>query len=703
MRALEPAAHGIAINPDDGVRIAYEVFGAREAVRTIVFLPTWSILHSRVWKMQVPYFAQRGFRVIVFDGRGNGGSDRPARGYTTGHFARDTLCVLDTLAVERAVLVGYSAGARWGVQVAAEHPDRVEQLVVVGSAARLGGEPRRDLSEFLDEPPDREGWNKYTAHHWRSDYPDFASWFFGEIFSEPHSTRPIDEMLDWSTGTTPEILIATILESATPNMAELAAAVRCPTLIVHGADDRICPLANSEALHHAIRGSRLVIVEGGGHGVAVRDPIWFNETLYEFLAHAAPPERRWQRARARTTRRALYVSSPIGLGHAQRDAAIADELRALVPGLEIHWLAQHPVTTLLEARGECLHPLSARLAGESAHIEAEMRGEHELHVFQALRAMDEILCANFGVFLDAARAGNYDLWIGDEAWDVDYYLHENPELKTAPFAWLTDFVGYLPAADDPTGREAFLTADYNAEMIAQVERFPRVRDVALFVGNPDDIVPARFGPHLPCIRDWTQRHFDFSGYIRYFGPTALADRTTLRARYNVHADERLVVAAVGGSAVGAGLLRRVVDAWDGARQALPDTRLIVVCGPRIDPASLPARLGVTYLGYVHNLYELFAASDAAIVQGGLSTTMELVALGIPFLYVPLRHHFEQNIHVAYRLERYGVPAWARLTLADATPDGIVQQLARLLRAPVPYRPVEAGGARRAAERIATLL
>ena len=127
-------------------------------------------------------------------------------------------------------------------------------------------------------------------------------------------------------------------------------------------------------------------------------------------------------------------------------------------------------------------PASAWLASESAHIAAESTG-HALNAFQAIRRMDEILIANFMVFHDVVEAGEYDLVIGDEAWDVDYYLHENPELKRTAFAWLTDFVGWLPM---PAGgdREAFLTADYNAEMIEQVERFPRIRDRAIFVGDP---------------------------------------------------------------------------------------------------------------------------------------------------------------------------------------------------------------------------
>src|SRR6185503_11020638 len=126
---------------------------------------------------------------------------------------------------------------------------------------------------------------------------------------------------------------------------------------------------------------------------------------------AEPLTRTWTRALQRR-RRALYISSPIGLGHAMRDAAIADELRKLHPDLEIDWLAQHPVTAVLESRGERIHPLSAELASESAHIAAESTG-HELDAFGAIRRMDEILVANFMVFHDAVEEGEYDLVIGD--------------------------------------------------------------------------------------------------------------------------------------------------------------------------------------------------------------------------------------------------------------------------------------------------
>ena len=409
--------------------------------------------------------------------------------------------------------------------------------------------------------------------------------------------------------------------------------------------------------------------------------------------------RTWTRALSRR-RRALYISSPIGLGHAQRDVAIASELRALHPDLEIDWLAQDPVTKVLETHGERIHPLSTELASESGHIASESTG-HELNAFQAIRRMDEILVNNFMVFHDAIEQGEYDLVIGDEAWDVDYYLHENPELKRTAFAWMTDFVGWLPMPDGGD-REAFLTADYNAEMIEQIARFPRIRDRAVFVGDPDDIVPDNFGPDLPSIRTWTEEHYAFAGYVTGFDPTPLLERRDeLRRELGYQPDQRVVIVTVGGSGVGGALLRRVIDSYPAAKRAIPGIRMIAVAGPRIDPAALGAPNGVEVRPFVPDLYRHLLASDLAVVQGGLTTTMELTAARRPFLYFPLANHFEQNRHVRHRLERYGAGRFMDYAASD--PDAIAAAMAEEIDRPVAYRPVDPDGARRAAELIAPLL
>ncbi|HLN47721.1 MAG TPA: glycosyltransferase, partial [Magnetospirillaceae bacterium] len=192
-----------------------------------------------------------------------------------------------------------------------------------------------------------------------------------------------------------------------------------------------------------------------------------------------------------------------------------------------------------------------------------------------------------------------------------------------------------------------------------------------------------------------------SGYVTGFDPAAFADRAALRAELGYKPDEIVCIVTVGGSGVGGHLLRRVIESFPAAKRLVPGLRMIAVAGPRIDPASLPSADGLEVRAYVHELYRHLAACDIAVVQGGLSTTMELTANRRPFLYFPLRHHFEQNFHVRHRLERYG--AGRCMDYATATPDDIAAAIASELKRPVAYKPVETDGAARAAKRIAELL
>jgi predicted glycosyltransferase len=413
----------------------------------------------------------------------------------------------------------------------------------------------------------------------------------------------------------------------------------------------------------------------------------------------APRQQTWVRAQRRP-RRALYLSSPIGLGHARRDVAIARELRQHHPDLQIDWLAQHPVTRVLADAGETVHPASRWLANESAHVEDEC-ADHDLHAFQAIRRMDEILVSNFMVFNDVVDETYYDLVIGDEAWEVDYFLHENPELKRFAFAWMTDFVGWLPM---PAGGqvERDLTADYNAEMIEQRARYRRLRDRSIFVGNPEDVVDDSFGPGLPGIREWTGENFEFSGYVTGFTPPDATARARTRARLGYTPDDLLCVVTVGGSGVGDALLHRVMDAVPLARRRLPELKFLVVTGPRIDPAGLPRRAGAKVRGFVPDLHQHLAACDVAVVQGGLTTCMELTASQRPFLFVPLQNHFEQNIHVRHRLERYDAgrcTSYEEASDPEALAEAIVKEVSRDVR----YRAVETDGAARAGAMLAELL
>ena len=535
-RARYPDADGFVER--DGVKIFYEVYGDGKA--TILLLPPWSIVHSRGWKMQIPYLA-RHYRVITFDPRGNGRSDRPigAKAYDEREFAADAVAVLDATGSDRAVIVGFSLGAQRSLLLATEHPARVAGVVFIGPAVPLAPTASRDqwVAGFNEPRDSYHGWGKYNRHYWLSDYEDFVEFFFSKAYNEPHSTKHHEDAVGWGMDTDPETLVDTHLgpSLSADDVHALAERVSCPVLVIHGTADAIRTHQAGVALANLLGGT-MVSLDGSGHAPHARDPVKVNLLLRDFVDSAFGISRgtTWTRGRSRS-KRALYISSPIGLGHAQRDVAIARELRQLHPDLEIDWLAQDPVTRVLEAEGERIHPASAFLANESRHIESES-AEHDLHCFQAWRRMDEILLANFMVFHEVAEREQYDVWLGDEAWELDYYLHENPELKRAAYVWLTDFVGWLPMPDGGP-HEAYLTADYNAEMIEHIARYRRTRDRALFVGNPGDIVPERFGPDLPMIREWTEQHFDFTGYISGFDPAQFADRQRLRDKLGYQPDE----------------------------------------------------------------------------------------------------------------------------------------------------------------------
>ena len=685
-RARYPDSEGFLER--DGVRIFYEVYGDAEV--TVLLLPTWSIVHSRAWKAQIPYLA-RHCRVVTFDGRGNGRSDRPAGGeaYRPSEFAADALAVMDATETEHAFLVGESCGAQWATILAADHPQRADAIIYIAPAVGLApNHPERDEYAF-DEPYESdEGWAKYNSRYWCKDYLGFLEFFFAQCFTEPHSTKQIEDGIGWALQTTPETLADTTRGLGLPSserFRETCARVRCPTLVIHGDGDLVRPLAQGRELAKAT-GGELITLEDAGHLPTVRDPVVVNRLLRDFIlpggedtSLVASP----LATQARTV--CLLTDRPWACPARRRDRRRAAQAAPGPRGRLARAAPRHG-----DARGARRADPSAsgQLASESSHLESES-AEHDLHCFQAFRRMDEILLANFMVFSDLVQAEHYDVWIGDEAWDLDYYLHENPELKSAAYVWLTDFVGWLPMPDGGE-HEAFLTADYNAEMIEQIARYPRVRDRAIFVGDPDDIVPERFGADLPPIREWTEEHFDFAGYITGFDPAALGDRRTLRGELSYREGELVCIVTVGGSAVGAPLLRRVIASFPAAKQLVPELRMIVVAGPRIDPATLPRADGLEIRPFVPDLHRHLAACDLAIVHGGLTTTMELTGNRRPFIYFPIGHHFEQNFHVPYRLDRYG--AGRRMGFDEASPEAIAAVIAQEIGRTVDYRPVATDGA-----------
>src|SRR4051794_2464417 len=208
-RARLPDSSGYATSAD-GTRIAWDVYGSGEPA--IVFLPSTPIVHSRQWKGQVPYLGRR-YRVITYDGRGNGRSDRPttAAAYDQPRIVADLDAVLDSTGTGAAVLVGLCGDGVWpAMQFAAARPERVLGIVAFAVGVPLLSPPHawRAAHTFDDELETYDGWAKINRHYWRRNYADFAEFFFGAITTEPHSTKVIEDAATWAVDGSVDAMLA---------------------------------------------------------------------------------------------------------------------------------------------------------------------------------------------------------------------------------------------------------------------------------------------------------------------------------------------------------------------------------------------------------------------------------------------------------------------------------------------------------------
>jgi pimeloyl-ACP methyl ester carboxylesterase len=287
-RAAAPGRSDVAVGPD-GVRLGFDVYGAGEP--TLVLLPSAPIIHSRQWKAQVPYLSRR-YRVVTYDGRGNGRSDRPIdpAAYHDDRFLADLVTVMDATDTERAVLVGLCIDGVWrAIRLAAEQPGRVLGIVAFGIGVPRIGPPQPHYVAatrvFDEELPTTEGWAKLNRHHWQRDYADYAEFFFAEMTSEPHSTKAIEDAVGWALDGSVEAMLAES-EAGFPFDLEAVEAicrsVGCPMLLVHGSQDT-CQLPARAHRLAELTGAPLVIVDGADHMIPGRHPVKANLLIRDFV------------------------------------------------------------------------------------------------------------------------------------------------------------------------------------------------------------------------------------------------------------------------------------------------------------------------------------------------------------------------------------------------------------------------------------
>ncbi|WP_428910241.1 glycosyltransferase [Niallia sp. Krafla_26] len=391
-------------------------------------------------------------------------------------------------------------------------------------------------------------------------------------------------------------------------------------------------------------------------------------------------------------KKVLFISSSIGLGHAARDLAIVKELRKRDPDIEVSWLAGDPALRVIQESGEYLLP-ECKSLGEESKLAEKVSNGFEMNVNTYLFRVLLEWRKSIVTINRLTKREKYDLIIADEAYELilAYFLYPRMKRK-APFVMIYDFFGFDATTKSPL--EKLGTYFWNFAWIT-INRTPWVEDLSLYVGNAEDIADKSYGLGLPNARKHGQKHYKFLGNILPFNPHEYRHTSEMKSRLG-YGEGPLIICSVGGTSIGVDLLNLCSRTYKILREKIPELQMVLIAGPRIDPNSITATEGIQIRGYVPKLYEHLAACDLAIVQGGGTTTMELVALNKNFLYFPIEEHFEQKL-VSDRLIRMG--AGVKIRFSETDENTLSTVVLDNIEKGIEYKNTENNGAVKAAEYI----
>jgi pimeloyl-ACP methyl ester carboxylesterase len=266
----------------DGVRLAYSVIGeGTPIVRASHWLTNLEHdLDSPVWRHILLGLAKR-HKLIRYDGRGTGLSQRDVKNISFDHWVSDLECIVDELALDRFVLLGISQGGPISIAYAARHPERISNLIIYGSYARGflhrdGGEKQQQFVE-LNRTMIREGWG--------SDHDTYRQWFTSQFI--PGATT---EQARWfndlaRVSATGDVMERFIVELSKINVVDLLPSIKVPTLIFHSKDEVRVPIQLGQEIAAGIPGAKFVPLETQNHIFLPNEPAHraFFNALASFL------------------------------------------------------------------------------------------------------------------------------------------------------------------------------------------------------------------------------------------------------------------------------------------------------------------------------------------------------------------------------------------------------------------------------------
>lgn len=274
---VRPVADEIGMAHSGGVDIAWRRYG--DGDETILFIPTWNFVDSRVLGHQVDGLRDS-FRLITYDARGSGDSQRPPRGYRFEDHVADAIAVLAATNTPIASVVAASLGTHVAVLLAAQYPALVRRLVMVAPPMDVPGKSARHSA---DAAGDAESGPSDPAPNWRTDYRPFVRWFISTVFPEPGAERTIKEVIAIADEADHAMLIQQGNELDWDAAPRKLHEVRCPSLVVHGTDDRIIDVNSVEPVAAAIPGAKLVLLDDLGHRPDISRPDIVNLIFRDFI------------------------------------------------------------------------------------------------------------------------------------------------------------------------------------------------------------------------------------------------------------------------------------------------------------------------------------------------------------------------------------------------------------------------------------
>ncbi len=392
----------------------------------------------------------------------------------------------------------------------------------------------------------------------------------------------------------------------------------------------------------------------------------------------------------------LFISWQGGMGHVTRDLAIVKELYKIAPQVQVRWMAHPQAAQFLRQAGETLLPECDQVADYN-QIGAQIVSDFHLDLVKYAKLSDAPKRQNARLAEQVQNKYRFDLIVGDEIYGILFALAQGDIHLDCPVIMIEDFISYRSLTKNPLMR--FFAFIKNRGLAQSVEK-TSAQITHLFVGEWEDVPNRAFDYFLPNCRDFARQYYQVIGHIVRFDPKKYQNKAAIRQKLG-YSSEPLIICATGGTGAGKELLELCGRAYALLKQEIANLHMVFVCGELygLEPPRLPE--GAEMYSFLPNIYEHYAASDLAIIVGGGTTSIELTALGKPFLFFPLENQFDQQLYVSERIARHGIGV--RMEYRQTTPQMMANAIKENMGRSVEIGDIPFDGAVKAAQIIAEQL